>query len=105
MPFPNHDYSQRDGQLPAGCKDLADAIKHEQASALPPLPDPPITRHVTLPDKVAVKYLVEVSGASLYTIALMMEGFWDSTSVNRSVDFELAARILRKLGIAATRAA
>jgi hypothetical protein len=104
MPFPNQDYSKRDGLLPEGCKDLADAIKHEQASALPPVPPPPITRQVSLPEVVAVKYLAEVSGASLYTIALDMQELREGTSVDRSVDFELAAKILRKYGIAAKRA-
>ena len=104
MPFPNQDYSKRDGLLPEGCKDLADAIKHEQASALPPVPPPPITRQVSLPEVVAVKYLAEVSGASLHTIVLDMQELREGTSVDRSVDFELAAKILRKYGIAAKRA-
>jgi hypothetical protein len=105
MPFPNQDYSKRDSLLPAGCKDLADAIKHEQASALPPVKLPPIFKCVSLPDMVAVKYLVEVTGASLYTITLDMGELGGGTSVDRSVDFELAAKILRKYGISAKRAA
>jgi hypothetical protein len=96
MPFPNQDYSKRDSLLPAGCKDLSDAIKHERDSALPPVPDPPITRQVSLPEMVSVKYLAEVCGASRYAIAVL-------TSVNRSVNFELAAKILRKYGIEAKR--
>src|ERR1700733_9835181 len=104
MPFPNEDHSKRESLLPAGCKDLADAIKHEQASALPPAPLPPISRLVSLPDVVAVRYLAEVSGASLNTIILeLREGYSVNRSVNRSVDFELAAKILRKYGIAAKR--
>ena len=92
-----------DSTLPAGCKDLVDAIKYEQALALAAVPLPPITRQVSLPDVVAVKYLAEVSGASLYTITLDMHELGASTSVHRSVDFELAAKILRKYGIAAIR--
>ena len=105
MSFPNQDYSKRDPSLPAGCKDLVDAIKHEETSALPQIPDPPITRQVVLPDMVSVQYLVEVSGASAYTIALVMQEMRVGSNVGRSVDFDVAAKILRKYGIAAIRAA
>jgi hypothetical protein len=103
MPFPNQDYSKRDSLLPAGCKDLSDAIKHERDLALPPVPDPPITRQVSLPEMVSVKYLAELSGASLYTIALDVQELREGTRLGRSVSFELAAKILRKYGIEATR--
>jgi len=96
MPFPNPDYSKRDSLLPAGCKDLSDAIKHEQDSAMRPAPDPPITRQISLPEKVSVKYLAEITGASVRTITTLV-------SIHRSVDFEVAARILRKFGIEAKR--
>jgi hypothetical protein len=105
MPFPNQDYSKRDYLLPAGCTDLTDAIKHEKASALPPVPDPPITRQVSLPEKVSVKYLAEVSGASLYTITILMQELHIVGEVSRSIDFEDAAKILLKYGIAAKRMA
>jgi len=103
MPFPNQDYNKRDSLLPAGCKDLADAIKLEQASGRPPFPDPPITRQVSLPEIVSVKYLAEVIGASLYTMNMLMNALKVPISVDRSVDFEVAARILRKFGIEAKR--
>ena len=93
MSFPNQDYSKRDSLLPAGCKDLSDAIKHEQDSAVP---DPPIIRQVSLPEKVSVKYLAEITGASVRTMTTLV-------SIHRSVDFEVAARILRKYGIEAKR--
>jgi hypothetical protein len=97
MSFPNQDYSERDCKLPAGCKDLADAIKHEEESALQPA-NPPITRQVFLPEKVSVKYLAEVSGAGIFAISMHA-----SVSINRSVAFEEAARILLKYGIEAKR--
>jgi hypothetical protein len=102
MPFPNQDYNKRHYLLPGGCKDLADAIKLEQAS-LPAAPEPPITRRVSLPEKVSVRFLAETCGQSLYTIATVMWQLGIYVSVDRSVDFEDAARILRRYGIAAER--
>jgi len=103
MPFPNHDYGKRDGLLPSGCKDLADAIKIEEAFALPLSPEPPIIRKILLPEKVAVRYLAEVSGASLYTIIITLRELHVIIDVERSVDFNIAAKLLRKYGIAAMR--
>jgi hypothetical protein len=103
MPFPNQDYNKRDYLLPAGCKDLADAIKCEGASVPLPAPEPPITRHVTLPEKVSVRFLAEISGQALDTIARVMSQLRIGVSVERSVDFEDAARILRRYGIAAEK--
>jgi hypothetical protein len=98
MPFSNQDYNKRDCELPAGCKDLVDVIKHDEESALQPA-DPPITRQVFLPEKVSVKYLAEISGAGIFAISMHA-----SVGVNRSVAFEEAAKILRKYGIEAKRA-
>ena len=105
MPLPNQDFSKRDASLPDGCKDLVDAIKHEQASALPMISDPPIKKVVVLPDIVSVEYLIEVSEVSAYTMTLVMQEMQVLSNVGRSVDFEVAAKILRKYGIAAIRAA
>jgi hypothetical protein len=105
MPFPNQDYNKRHYLLPDGCKDLADAIKREQSSILPVAPEPPITRQVSLPEKVSVRFLAEISGQSLYTIATVMWQLGIYVSVDRSVDFEDAAKILRRYGIAAERTA
>jgi len=105
MPFPNQDYSKRDCQLPAGCKDLTDAIKHETASISPPPAEPPITRHVTLPEKVSVKFMAEISGQELSVIVDDLVRLRCFLGLNRSLDFEDAAKVLRKYGISATRAA
>jgi hypothetical protein len=105
MPFPNQDYSKRDCQLPAGCKDLADAIKHEAASVSPPPAEPPITRYVTLPEKVSVKFMADISGQELSTIVDDLVRLRCFLGLNRSLDFEDAAKLLRKYGISATRAA
>jgi hypothetical protein len=97
MSFQNQDH-ERDCKLPPGCKDLADALKHEQESALQSVPDLPITKQVYLPEQVSVKYLAEVSGAGIFAISRQT-----SVSVNRSVAFDVAARILLKYGIEAKR--
>ena len=59
--------------------------------------------HIELPDKVAVKYLADVSGQTLRTILTQMELLRIFVSVDRSVDFDDAARILLKYGIKAHR--
>jgi hypothetical protein len=95
--MPIQDHNKRDCNLPAGCKDLADAIKHDEESALQPA-NPPITRQVFLPEKVSVKYLAEISGAGIFAISMHA-----SVSINRSVNFEEAAKIMLKYGIEAKR--
>ena len=66
-------------------------------------PEPPIARRISLPEKVSVKYLVEISGQKLHEVVALMDLLHICVSVNRSVDFEDAAKILRKYGIAAER--
>jgi hypothetical protein len=105
MPFPNQDYSKRDYLLPAGCKDLTDAINREAESRPRPAPDPPIARRITLPEKVSVQFIAETSGKTIHVIARLMSRLRICVSVQRSVDFDDAARILRKFGIEAVRAA
>lgn len=105
MPFPNQDYNERGYLLPAGCNDLADAIKHQEACASPPAPYPPITKQIRLPEKVSVRFLAELSGQDLHTIIAVMYGLRICVDVNRSVDFADAQRILRKYGIWAERGA
>ena len=103
MPFPNQDYNNRNILLPAGCKDLADAIKHEEASVPKPPPEPPVKRRITLPEKVSVKFIAEISGQPLYIIAMVLQELGIDISMYRSVDFEDGAKILRMYGIAAEK--
>jgi hypothetical protein len=105
MPFPNQDYSKRGYELPAGCKDLAEAIKQERASTVPPMPLPPITRRITLPEIVSVRYLAEVSGKDINHILRVMSRLRILASVDRSISFDDAVRILRRYGIGADKAA
>ena len=105
MPFPNQDYSKRDCQLPAGCKDLADAIKHDEASATSLASKPELTRIVFLPEKVSIKYLAMTIPASLHTMTILMRELHIIGEASRSIDFEDAAKILRTYGILAKRAA
>lgn len=105
MPFPNQDYGKRDCKLPAGCKDLADVVKREQALISPRARQPRIKWHVGLPEMVAVKYVAELSGQDLDSIVAVMSELRIIVSVERSISFDDAARILRRYGIAAHRMA
>jgi hypothetical protein len=66
---------------------------------------PPITRKITLPNVVAVRYLAEVSGQDLVSINALMTELRIFVDVDRSVDFGAAQRILRHFGIWAERGA
>ena len=101
----NPDNEKREGLLPDGCKDLADALKHKEPTCMPASPYPRLTRAIVLPEKVSVKYLAELSGASLYTITILMQELGIVGEVSRSIDFEDAAKILKHYGILAKRAA
>jgi hypothetical protein len=105
MPFPNQDYSKRDSSLPSGCKDLADLIKREEALASQSEPEPPITRRILLPEKVSIKYLAEVVGRDLAVIIADLVKLRCYLGDNRSIDFDDAARLLRKYGVGADKAA
>jgi hypothetical protein len=102
----SHNPSKRDYLLPAGCKDLVDALQtRKEAVPPPPAPYPPITTQVGLPAKVSVRFLAEVSGQDLHTITRLMSDLRIIVSASRSVDFADAQRILRMYGIwAETRA-
>ncbi len=93
VPNPNHGNSNY--LLPTEA-----AVRTE---AFVPLPasEPPITRHVSVPEKVTVKYMAELSGQPRYVITGIMNQL--GVSADRSVPFEDAAEILRKFGIAAER--
>ena len=104
MTFPNQDYTKRDYLLPAGCKDLADAVRCEGESYFRSVPDPPITRRITLPEKVSVQFITKTSGQTIYVVAALMSRLRIFVSVQRSVDSDDAAKILRKFGIEAVRA-
>ena len=67
--------------------------KAPQPATPPPL-EPVMTRSVTLPEKVAVRYLAEEAGASLCTITSVIRELHIDIDVNRSVDFEDAAKVL-----------
>jgi hypothetical protein len=103
MPLPHPNYSKRDYLLPEGCRDLVDAIKREERSASQPVPDPPIVKHVTLPAKVSLGYLVEVTEQDLATIIDELVCLRLFLGIYRSLDFKDAARFLRKYGISAIR--
>ena len=75
-----------------------------QKDVVPPAQETPITRHVTLPDKVAIGYLAEIIDQELRTIIDDLVRLRLFLGVNRSLDFDDAAKLLRKYGIEANRA-
>ena len=82
---------------------MADAIKLDAATVPPAVGYPPVTKRVTLPEKVSVRFLAEFSGQDLHTINRVLHELRIAVDVNRSVDFEDAQRILRRYGIWAER--
>jgi len=72
---------------------------------MPPPQDPPIVGHVTLPEKVSIRYLAEVAGQELSTVIDDSVRLRCFLGLHRSLDFEDAAKLLRKYGISATRSA
>ena len=83
-------------------KDFIDALPTQQ-NEVPPAPYPPVTRHVRLPDKVSIRFLAEAAGQEVHAISKVMSELRIIVSVNRSVDFADAQKILRKYGIWAER--
>ncbi|SRR6266487_6446371 len=98
------DPSNCDYVLPPECKGLIDALRCQQKEG-PSAPYPPVTRHVRLPEKVSVLFLAEASGQDLHAIMEVMTELRIIVSVNRSVDFADAQKILRRYGIWAARGA
>jgi len=98
---PNPDYGSRNPLFPADSAGLVNSLTHADASISSPLPEPPITRHVRVPEKVTVKYLAEITGQPRYAVASLVNQL--GVSLDRSIAFEDAAQILRRYGIAAER--
>ncbi len=105
------DYSKRDYLLPPGCKDLIDVLRLHQST--PPLwqppqprrrkPNPPITHHVKVPDPVSVRQLIELAGKKPYCIIADLMELGLLVNIDRTVSFDIAARVLRRHGISASR--
>jgi hypothetical protein len=98
---PNPNYSNHNSLFPANATDLVSSIANAEASILPPAQEPPITRHVSVPEKVSVKYIAELTGQPRYAVTSLMNQL--GVSQDRSIAFEDAAEILRRYGIAAER--
>ena len=92
-PEPNK--QKRDCSLPPDCKDLIDAIRLQPKKVSISLP--PITRRVTLPEIVSVRYLSKLLGFDISN--------WRGHFAPRSIPFDQARRILRSYGIEAEQAA
>jgi hypothetical protein len=92
------DDKKRDCSLPLGCKDLIDVIRSQTQAVSTPLP--PITRRVTLPEVVAVRYMAELLQLSKEEVSALCGYFGE-----RSVPFDKAQQILRRYGIWADKVA
>jgi hypothetical protein len=75
------------------------SAKRKKVSAPPPAP--PITRRVSLPPTVTVGYLAELTGQKPARIIEELKRL--KCYRQRALDFEGAARLLRKYGIGADR--
>ncbi len=66
---------------------------------------PRVTRHVRLPDKVAVRFLAEILGQDLDAMVGVLLAMGIIVGGDRAVSFDHAQLVLRKYGIWAVRAA
>ena len=104
------DYSKRDYLLPPGCKDLIDVLRLNQSTAASlwqsaqrrrRKSNPPITHHVTVPDPVSVKQLIELAGKKPFCIITDLMELGLFVNIDGTVSFDIAARVLRGYGIVA----
>ena len=70
----------------------------------PSQPDPPIDRYVALPERVSVAYLAEITGQGVPAVVEELYRLRLFLGMYRGVEFEGAAKFLRKYGIGANRA-
>jgi hypothetical protein len=97
MPVPDSDESKR-GYWPPPIW----SAKPKQPA--PSQPDPPIGRYVTLPERVSVEYLAELTGQGVREVMEELCRLRLYFHVHRGVEFEGAAKLLRKYGIGANKA-
>jgi hypothetical protein len=96
MPLPNSDEGNRDYWPPPIW-----SAKEKETPAPPK--DPPVVRQVTLPEKVSVGYLAEITGRELIKVVDELVRMRCFLGKYRSLDFEDAAKFLRKYGVGANR--
>ena len=125
----HYDYTKRNYLLPHGCKDLIDVLKLEEKTAeLPPIfsaqvlpelfpawklpklttkTDEPIVSvkpaEVTISDKISILELSLISGQQPFKVIADLLQLGDFVSMKDEVDFETAARLLKKYGFLAKR--
>jgi hypothetical protein len=64
---------------------------------------PPISKRVKLPETVTIRYLAEITGREFPVIVEELKRLRLFLGYERSLDFQAAARFLRKYGIGADR--
>jgi hypothetical protein len=66
-------------------------------------PDPPVTRFVSLPDRVSITYLAEITVQDPSAVIGHLVRLRLFLGIYRGLDFEAAAKFLRKYGIGANK--
>ncbi len=101
MSMSQPDDPKRGCSLPPGCKDLIDAIRLQKEEVRVPLP--PITGRISLPEKVAVRYLAELLGRDMHSFVAELHELGICVCWHRSMNFSDAQKILRRHGILADK--
>jgi len=95
MSAPDSDEGKRDWSLP-----IWSAKPNEP---LPSRPDPPVTRYVSLPERVSITYLAEITGRDPSAVFEQLVRLRLFLGIYGGLDFEAAAKFLRKYGIGANK--
>lgn len=110
----NYDYSKRDYLLPEGCKDLIDVQKleakkkaMEQPMPKPPVPRPlpPVVGEVIIPPHTTVLKLASILSQKPFQIIADLMEIGVFPNVNHELDFDTIAKVTRRHGYTAKKAA
>src|SRR5437879_4978495 len=82
---------------------LRASLSAKQEDAVTQAQEPAIVRYVSLPEKFSIEYLTEITGQALRTTIGDLVRLRSFLGRYRSLDFEDAAKLLRKYGIGANR--
>jgi hypothetical protein len=116
----NPDYSKRDCSLPPGCKDLIDVLRLERAQHPRPAlimrpkagpvlfmasKEQTLVNSVEIGSRVTVKDLAALLGLKAFEILVDLLELKVMATANQTITFEIAAKVARKHGFVAKRAA
>jgi len=106
-----YDFTKRGYLLPAGCKDLIDALKLKPRYGLKPSRPkqpaslPPVIGELVVPEPASVADLAGLLDQKPFVIVADLMGFGVLATVHQVIDFETISRVTRKYGFTARRAA